>query len=80
MLLKECAMHIMKIRKIAITDRYLVCDELRQEIVENSLKSMKEFDEEFKIMLNTVPISKDFLSTVRNYNAPYWASTLNIFI
>ena len=80
MLLKECAMHIMKIRKIAITDRYLVCDELRQEIVENSLKSMKEFDEEFKIMLNTVPISKDFLSTVRNYNAPYWASTLNIFM
>ena len=78
-LLKNCAMHIIKICKISIKKIYLHDEELNSEIMKNYLQSMETFDAEYERNLERIPLSKEIVQYSRKYNAPYWANSLNIY-
>jgi len=78
-ILKNCALHIIKINNISIKNLYLDDQELGLEVMKNYLQSMDTFDPEYKTALNNMPLSKDIVQFSRRYNAPYWANSLKIY-
>ena len=72
-ILKNCALHIIKVNNISIKNLYLHDQELKLEVMKNYLQSMDTFDPEYKRALNNLPLSKDIVQYSRKYNAPYWA-------
>ena len=78
-ILRNCAVHIIKISKISIKKIYLHDDELNSEIMKNYLQSMEIFDAEYERALERIPLSKEIVQDSRKYNAPYWAKSLNIY-
>ena len=78
-ILKNCALHIIKINNISIKNLYLDDQELGLEVMKNYLQSMDAFDPEYKTALNNMPLSRDIVTYSRKYNAPYWANSLNIY-
>ena len=79
-ILKNCALHIIKINNISIKNLYLDDQELGLEVMKNYLQSMDAFDPEYKTALNNMPLSKDIVTYSRKYNAPYWANSLKIYL
>ena len=78
-ILKNCALHIIKINNISIKNLYLDGQELGLEVMKNYLQSMDAFDPEYKTALNDLPLSRDIVQYSREYNAPYWANSLKIY-
>ena len=78
-ILKNCALHIIKINEISIKSLHLHDNELNLEVMKNYLQSIDTFDPEYKITLNGLPLSRDIVQYSRKYNAPYWANSLNIY-
>ncbi|MBT23850.1 MAG: hypothetical protein CMD62_06285 [Gammaproteobacteria bacterium] len=78
-ILKNCALHIIKINNISIKNLYLDDQKLGLEVMKNYLQSMDTFDPEYKTALNDLPLSRDIVQYSRKYNAPYWANSLKIF-
>jgi len=79
-ILKNCALHIIKINNISIKSLYLNDKELSLEVMKNYLQSMDTFDLEYKTKLNRMPLSRDIVQYSRQYNAPYWANSLKIYL
>ena len=78
-ILKNCALHIIKINNISTKNLYLDDQELGLEVMKNYLQSMDAFDPEYKTALNNMPLSRDIVQYSRKYNAPYWANSLNLY-
>ena len=78
-ILKDCALHIIKINNISIKNLYFGDQELGLEVMKNYLQSMDTFDPEYERALNDLPLSRDIVQYSRKYNAPYWAASLNIY-
>jgi len=78
-ILKNCALHIIKINEISIKSLYLHDNELNLEVIKNYIKSMDTFNPKYKTALNHLPLSRDIVQFSRKYNAPYWANSLKIY-
>ena len=78
-ILKNCALHIIKINEISIKSLYLHDNELNLEVIKNYLQSMDTFNPKYKTALNHLPLSRDIVQYCRKYNAPYWANSLDLY-